>query len=191
MKRVYNLKTWRPNEILTLWLHMHKILFPNLQHACTASQWGQSWVRVKCCHFRNHSAYNIQNPYLNLGESLMKVIHIWANAWDFQQYGMCDQQSLRSACAYAQSDQNLCLSLEYPMSVKLLTGHHLRFLSLKGGCTGSSESTLVKMPHCWKSHAAAQLYEIWKKNHVITDQVRVSIKEDGETVNPKTIELRQ
>ena len=24
-------------------------------------------------------------------------------------------------------------------------------------CTGSYESTLVKMPHCWKSHAAAQL----------------------------------
>ena len=37
------------------------------------------------------------------------------------------------------------------MSVKLLTEHHLEFLSLKGGCTGSSESTLVKMPHCWKS----------------------------------------
>ena len=36
------------------------------------------------------------------------------------------------------------------MSVKLLTEHHLEFLSLKGGCTGSSESTLVKMPHCWK-----------------------------------------
>ena len=28
------------------------------------------------------------------------------------------------------------------MSVKLLTEHHLKFLSL-GGCTGSSESTLV------------------------------------------------
>ena len=27
------------------------------------------------------------------------------------------------------------------MSVKLLTEHHLEFLSLKGGCTGSSEST--------------------------------------------------
>ena len=26
----------------------------------------------------------------------------------FQQCGMCDQQSLRSACAYAQSDQSLC-----------------------------------------------------------------------------------
>ena len=41
---------------------------------------------------------------------------------------MCDQQRLRPACAYAQSDQSLCLSLEYPMSVKLLTDHHLRFL---------------------------------------------------------------
>ena len=44
------------------------------------------------------------------------------------------------------------------MSIKLLTEHHLEFLSLKEGCTGSSESTLVKMPHCWKSHVAAQLW---------------------------------
>ena len=43
------------------------------------------------------------------------------------------------------------------MSVKLLTEHHLEFLCLIGGCTGSSESTPVKMPHCWKSHAVAQL----------------------------------
>ena len=42
------------------------------------------------------------------------------------------------------------------MIVKLLTEHHLEFLSLKGGCLGSSESTHVKMPHCWKSHALAQ-----------------------------------
>ena len=65
---------------------------------------------------------------------------------------MCDQQSLRSACAYAQSDQSLCLSLEYPMSVMLLTEHNLRFLSLKRDCTGLSETTLVKMLNCWKSH---------------------------------------
>ena len=45
--------------------------------------------------------------------------------------------------------------VEYSMSVKLLTEHHLEFLSLKGGYTGSSESTLVKMPHSWKSHALA------------------------------------
>ena len=31
------------------------------------------------------------------------------------------------------------------------------FFSLKGGCTGSSDSTLVNMPHCWKSHVAAHL----------------------------------
>ena len=43
------------------------------------------------------------------------------------------------------------------MTVKLLAEHHLDFLSLKEGCTGSSESTLVKMPHCWKSHVAAHL----------------------------------
>ena len=31
---------------------------------------------------------------------------------------------------------------------QLLTEHNLEFLSFKGGCTGSSETTLVKMPHC-------------------------------------------
>ena len=42
------------------------------------------------------------------------------------------------------------------MSVKLLTEHRLEFAGLKTDCTGSSESTLVKMPYCWKSHVAAQ-----------------------------------
>ena len=74
---------------------------------------------------------------------------------DFQQCGMCDQQRLRSACAYAQADQSLCLSLEYSMTLKLLTEHDLDCLSLKGDCTGSPGSTLVNMPHCWKSHVAA------------------------------------
>ena len=55
------------------------------------------------------------------------------------------------------SDQSLCLSLEYSITVKLLTEHHLEFLSLKGGCTGLSESTLLKMSNCWKSHAAAHI----------------------------------
>ena len=39
------------------------------------------------------------------------------------------------------------------MIVKLLTGHYLEFLSLKGGCRGSSEST-----HCWKAYATAQMF---------------------------------
>ena len=37
---------------------------------------------------------------------------------------------------------------EYSLTVKLLTEHHLEFLGLKGGCTGSFESMLIKMPHC-------------------------------------------
>ena len=45
------------------------------------------------------------------------------------------------------------------MIVKRLTEHHLEFVSLKGGCTGLSETTHVKMQHCWKSHALAQILE--------------------------------
>ena len=43
------------------------------------------------------------------------------------------------------------------MIVKVQAERHLEFLSLKGGCAGSSESTLVKMSNCWKSHALAHL----------------------------------
>ena len=58
--------------------------------------------------------------------------------------------------------QSLCLSLEYSIVVKLLTEHHLEFLSLKGDCRGSSVSTLVKMSNCWKSHAPVQLVSFLK-----------------------------
>ena len=49
------------------------------------------------------------------------------------------------------------------MIVKLQTEHHLEFLSFKRGCTDSSESRLVKMPHCLKSHVTAHLSvtDIW------------------------------
>ena len=46
---------------------------------------------------------------------------------------------------------------EYSITVKLLTEQHLELLSLTGGCRGSSESKLVKMPNCLKSHVAAHL----------------------------------
>ena len=72
----------------------------------------------------------------------------------------------QTACAYAQSDQSLCLSLEYFMTVKLLSEHHLVFLSVKVGCTCSSESSLVKIPHCWKSHVEAHMLPS-DKCHVI------------------------
>ena len=70
---------------------------------------------------------------------------------------MCEQQRLRSACAYGQADQSLCLSLEYYMNIKLMSEQNLSFLSLKEGYTGSSESIHLKMPHCWKSHVATHL----------------------------------
>ena len=44
------------------------------------------------------------------------------------------------------------------MTVKLLTEHRSDVLRLKGCCTGSSEFTLVKMPHCWKSHVMAHMH---------------------------------
>ena len=66
------------------------------------------------------------------------------------------------------------------MIVKLLIEHYLEFLSLKGGCRGSSEFTLVKMSNCWKSHAAAQFlinyYELTSciENSVDPDQLATS-----------------
>ena len=43
------------------------------------------------------------------------------------------------------------------MKVKLFSEHHVEFLSLKGGCTSSSESTILNMLHCWKSHVTAHI----------------------------------
>ena len=51
------------------------------------------------------------------------------------------------------------------MSVKLLSEQNLECLSLKGSCSGLSESTLVKTPHFWKSHVMAHYYEF---SHCIT-----------------------
>ena len=47
------------------------------------------------------------------------------------------------------------------MRVKLLTEHLLEFISLKGNCTGSSESTLVKMPHCCGSYCLPRVATIY------------------------------
>ena len=88
---------------------------------------------------------------------LKGVLHVWPRAHDSPK--VAEKQYIYTSiiiiepqheisnnvvCAYAQSDQSLCLSLEYSMTVKLLAEHHLQFQSLKGGYTGSSESTLVK-----------------------------------------------
>ena len=53
------------------------------------------------------------------------------------------------------------------MSVKQLTEHHLEFLSLKGGYTGLSESTLVKMLHCWKSRRCSNIFKLTFKMSIL------------------------
>ena len=57
------------------------------------------------------------------------------------------------------------------MSVKLLTEHHLEFLGLKGGCTGSSESTLVKIPHYWYSHVMAHIHVLKHVHEILLPMV--------------------
>ena len=54
----------------------------------------------------------------------------------------------------------LIRAFEYSMIIKLLNEHHLEFLSLKGGCRGSPESTNIEMPYCWKSHVLAQIINL-------------------------------
>ena len=63
------------------------------------------------------------------------------------------------------------------MIVKLLTEHHLEFLSLKG----SPESTLVKMSNCWKSHAVTQFFlskkdEVLGQGHIILGNIVKAVR---------------
>ena len=65
------------------------------------------------------------------------------------------------------------------MSVKLLTEIIWSLLSLKGGCTGSYELTLVKMPHCWKLHVMAQSYDMpghEKTNNVVVCHEKTQVR---------------
>ena len=63
------------------------------------------------------------------------------------------------------------------MTVKLLTEHNFEFLSLKGGRTGSSEFTLVKMPHCWKSHVTAHLLlRLWPAHEKMITKFSIQVK---------------
>ena len=65
------------------------------------------------------------------------------------------------------------------MSVKLLNEHHLEFLSLKGGCTGTSEFTLVKTP---------LLFAFWE-SIMLDFSVRLSEQFDSSLTWSKTPKL--
>ena len=94
---------------------------------------------------------------LNYWPSLFayNIIELRKKDNDLQQCGMCNQQNLRPDCAYAQSDQRLFKSSDHAMPVKLQTKQYLEYQRLKENCTFSSESTIVKMKNCKKSHVMA------------------------------------
>ena len=84
------------------------------------------------------------------------------------------------------------------MIVKLLAEYHLEFLSIKGCCTGSSESAHVKMPHCWKSNALAHLvyvtrhakrYELGGRRHFEKIRLKVNVA-SRKNSTPKRISKR-
>ena len=97
------------------------------------------------------------SSYIKLARAVYRQI-IWSSTWDFQQCVMCDQQILSSACAYAVWSELMLVAWIF---FECKATDWAPFLSLKGGCTGSSESALVKMPHCWKSHTAAPAAQIY------------------------------
>ena len=76
------------------------------------------------------------------------------------------------------------------MSVRLLTEHHLEFLSLTGGCRGSSECTHVKMTNCWKSHALAHYYTT-RVTWQVDDGKRHSCQKRRDIKCPVKIHVRQ
>ena len=64
---------------------------------------------------------------------------------------------LRPACAYAQSDQSLCKSLEHSMTIKQLVEQHLEFLGLKLAAQGCLSLHLSKC-HIVGNHMSRLIY---------------------------------
>ena len=93
------------------------------------------------------------NQYLEAWGWDRKIIEPWHeisnNVVSVTSKGSDLPARMRSLIRAFASHLNILLILSYWLNI-------VWFLSLKGGCTCSSESTHVKMPHCWKSHVAAQ-----------------------------------
>ena len=72
----------------------------------------------------------------------------------------------------------------------ILTEHHLEFLSLKGGCRGSSKSTLVKMSNCWKYPCRGSIVSMFfyysELNHCINISASTAKFPTSTTINSAT-----
>ena len=74
------------------------------------------------------------------------------------------------------------------MTVKLLTEHLLEVRSLTGGCTGSSESTLFKIPQCWKSQIPYFRRSMLDSN---MEAFQARLSDLGEQVAKNSIQMTQ
>ena len=81
--------SWCHGSVCSLWLWYYLIILTNYV-------WSPLSELHKFCAFAN--------PESRVTIWSVKLSHIMR----FQQCGMCDQQSLRSACPYAHSDHSLC-----------------------------------------------------------------------------------
>ena len=77
---------------------------------CINKAWSDGSPRSRLMMFVKIGFPASQEPLLvePSGAPIIKYTHKWAVTWNFQQCGMCDQQRLRPAGAYAQTDQSLC-----------------------------------------------------------------------------------
>ena len=103
---LYNIDT---EETMQLWCHTKARLFTisTLIAGDPVYRWSVMEKQVTSTgylFFHNWPPVN-RDPAINVD---MVTNTIWATDWDFQQYCMCDQQRLRPACAYVQSDQSHC-----------------------------------------------------------------------------------
>ena len=85
--------------------------------------WCNPWIQLRCCYtpvivtschlyLLSCAGYPLCNTEGIIGQDLLRIIWAgnWATAWETWFY-ICEQQSHRSACASAQSDQHLRCSL--------------------------------------------------------------------------------
>ena len=66
--------------------------------------------------------------------------------------------------------KNLCVPPPPPPPQSVIASYG----PAKGGCTGSGESTLVKMPHCWKSHVTAHLSRDHETHSLFIQYITIS-----------------
>ena len=106
------------------------------------SKYGRVYGRVQATRSLDSCTYMLKECLKNDFMSLFII----EPRHDISNNVVCATSKGSDQPAHTRSLISLCLLLEYDITLKLLAEHHYEFLSLKGGCTDSSESTLVKMP---------------------------------------------